>query len=322
MQKPQTSTLANLIQTTGMSDGQMQTDEVMDYIRSRNGLTDLSKRIDVRARFENPAADFLSRYPHPFQQDLFERLHRYYNQMVDIHVDHDTNSAVLTVQAFSPEDAHDLNANVLDLSEQFVNRLNVRAQHQAIAEGERRVQVAEDRLRTARLALRTYRNSAELLDPAKQATGVLEVSNQLVAQEAAASAQLQLMQQVAPQNPAIPALRQRIAAIGAQVDMQNGRAVGTKSGIASKLSDYEERTVEQDFATQMLSAADASLEQARNEAQRQQFYLERVVDPNSPDMSTLPKRFQSIVTVAAALLCAYFIGWMLVVGIIEHAPGE
>jgi capsular polysaccharide transport system permease protein len=322
MRQPQTSVLANLIQTTGMGDGQMQTDEVMDYIRSRNGLADLQKRIDVKTRFENSGADFLSRYPRPFLPDRFERLHRYYNQMVDIHVDHDTGSAVLTVQAFSPQDAHDLNANLLDLSEQFVNLLNGRAQHQAIAEAERRVGMAEDRLRGARLSLRTYRNSAALLDPAKQATGVLELSNQLVAQQAAARAQLQLTMQVAPNNPAIPALRQRIAAIGAQVDVQNGRVVGTKSGIASKLSDYEKLMVEQDFATQMLSAAAASLEQARNDAQRQQFYLERVVQAGEPDMSTLPKRFQSILIVLATMLCVYFIGWMLVVGIIEHAPDE
>jgi capsular polysaccharide transport system permease protein len=322
LRQQQTSTLANLIQTSGMSDGLMQTNEVMDYIRSRTGLADLSKRIDVRAKFENPAADFLSRYPHPFQADRFERLHRFYEKMVDIRVDHDTGSAVLTVEAFSPQDAHDLNASLLDMSEQFVNRLNERAQHKAIAEAEARVGKAENRLREARLAMRTYRNSAELLDPAKQATGVLEVSNQLVSQQAAMRAQLQLMQQVAPQNPAIPALRQRITALGAQVDVQNGRAVGTKSGIASKLSNYEEHSVEQDFATQMLTAADASLEQARNEAQRQQFYLERVVQPDTPDMSTLPKRFQAILVVAATMLGIYFIGWMLIVGVIEHAPDE
>ena len=316
------SILANLVQSTGLSDGQMQTDEVMDYIRSRNGLADLQKGIDVRARFENPAADFFSRYPYPFQADRFERLHRYYNQMVDVHIDHDTNSAVLMVQAFTPQDAHDLNAGLLDLSEQFVNRLNDRAQHKAIAEAESRVGLAENRLRVARMALRAYRNSAELLDPAKEASGVLEVSNQLVSQQAALRAQLQLMQQVAPRNPAIPALRQRISAFGTQVDVQNGRAVGTKSGIASKLSDYEKLAVEQDFATQMLTAAEASLEQAHNEAVRQQFYLERVVDPDTPDLSTLPKRWQKILTVAATALCAYFIGWMLMVGIIEHAPDE
>lgn len=318
----QTSTLANLLQTTSAMDGHAQTNEVMDYIRSRNGLADLQRRIDVRARFENPEADFLSRFPLPFQDNRFERLHRYYTQMVDVHIDKDTESAVLTAKAFTARDAHDLNADLLDLSEGFVNRLNDRAQHKQIAEAERRVALAEDRLRNARVALRGYRNSAELLDPGKQATGVLEISNQLVAQQAATRAQLELTNRVAPQNPLIPALRQRIAAIGEQIDQQNGRVVGTSSGIASKLTNYEKLAAEQDFATQMLTAAEASLEQAQNEAQRQQFYLERVVEPNTPDMPTLPKRWQGVLVVAATLLALYFIGWMLVVGIIEHAPED
>ena len=316
----QTTLLANLVQTSTAGQGQQQTDEVIDYMRSRSGLADLMKRIDVRARFESPDADFLSRYPLPFQSDRFERLHRYYDKMIDVRIDKDTNSAVLTVKAFTGQDAHDLNANLLDISEDFVNRLNQRAEHHVVAEAERRVAIAEDRLRAARLALRAYRNSAEVLDPGKQATGVIDVSNQLVMQEATLRAQLELTERVAPRNPSIPALRQRVDALSQQVAAQNGRAVGTSSGLASKLSDYEKLSVEQDLATQMLSAAEASLEQARNEAQRQQFYLERVVEPNTPDMPTLPKRLAIVLEVAATVLCLYFIGWMLVVGIIEHAP--
>jgi capsular polysaccharide transport system permease protein len=70
----------------------------------------------------------------------------------------------------------------------------------------------------------------------------------------------------------------------------------------------------------MLKSANASLEQARIEAQKQQFYLERVVSPNKPDMPLLPKRLYGILVVFAASLCLYFIGWMLIVGILEHAP--
>ena len=36
---------------------------------------------------------------------------------------------------------------------------------------------------------------------------------------------------------------------------------------------FEKLSVEQEFATQMLTAANASLEQARTDAQKQQFYL-------------------------------------------------
>jgi len=161
-----------------------------------------------------------------------------------------------------------------------------------------------------------------LLDPTKQGTGVLEISNKLISEQAGLQAQLDLMQRVAPRNPAIPTLKNRIAAVGRAVAAQNGRAVGTPTGIASKLGSYENLQVEQEFATQMLTAANASLESARTDAQKQQFYLERVVEPNKPDDSTLPHRLKQILTAFGASLCLYFIGWMLVVGILEHSPDD
>jgi capsular polysaccharide transport system permease protein len=72
----------------------------------------------------------------------------------------------------------------------------------------------------------------------------------------------------------------------------------------------------------MLTAASASLESARTDAQKQQFYLERVVEPNKPDDSTLPHRLRKILIVFGASLCLYFIGWMLVIGVLEHAPED
>jgi capsular polysaccharide transport system permease protein len=130
------------------------------------------------------------------------------------------------------------------------------------------------------------------------------------------------MLRVAPRNPTIPALRNRIVAIGREIAAQNGRAVGTPTGIASKLSAYEKLQVEEEFATQMLTAANTALEQARTDAQKQQFYLERVVEPNKPDESTLPHRLKYILVVFAASICLYLIGWMLIVGILEHSPED
>jgi capsular polysaccharide transport system permease protein len=96
--------------------------------------------------------------------------------------------------------------------------------------------------------------------------------------------------------------------------------VGTPTGIASKVGGYEKLLAEQDFAQQTLTAASTALEQARVEAQKQQFYLERVVDPNLPDAPALPNRLRSILIVFGVTLSLYFIGWMLVVGVLEHSP--
>ena len=72
----------------------------------------------------------------------------------------------------------------------------------------------------------------------------------------------------------------------------------------------------------MLTAANANLEQQRTEAQKQQYYLERVVEPDVPDDAALPHRLKRILVIFGALVCLYFIGWMVVVGILEHAPED
>lgn len=317
-----TLSLANLVQAGGLSGGQEQTKEILQYLRSRDALKGLEAKVDVRATYSDRGADFISRFPRPFRDPTFENLFKYYGSMVGAEIDSESGMAVLQVRAFTPEDAVRINGRLLELSEQLVNRLNQRAEDRAITEARRRVGEAEQRVRNARVELSAFRNDQDLIDPEKQAAGVLEISNKLVSEQAALRAQLDLMMRVAPRNPAIPALRNRIGALDRAISTQNSRAVGTSTGIASKLSRYEQLVVEQEFATQMLTAANTSLEQARIEAQKQQYYLERVVEPNMPDDAALPNRLKQILIVFGAVICLYFIGWMLVVGILEHAPED
>jgi capsular polysaccharide transport system permease protein len=315
-----TGTLANLIQTSGFVGGEQETKETMDYIRSRDALADLQRQMNVRNLYENAGADFLSRFPRPFRERSFEGFFKYYQTMVSASPDAESGMAVVEVRAFRPEDARDINAQLLLLSEQLVNRLNERAERRAVSEGEQRVVAAEARVRKARLALSAFRNRQEIIDPTKQATGVLDVSNKLVSENAALQAQLELMQRVAPANPSIPALRARISALGSEIAAQNARVVGTPTGIASKVGGYENLLAEQEFAQQTLTAAGTSLEQARAEVLKQQYYLERVVEPNLPDSALLPNRLKNVLVVLGASLCLYLVGWMLVRGILEHSP--
>jgi capsular polysaccharide transport system permease protein len=317
-----TLSLANIVQTSGLSLGTEQTKEILQYLRSRSALQDLQARMDVRQVYSGRDADFLTRFPGPLESDTFEDLFHYFGSMVGANLDNESNLAVLQVKAFTPQDAQAINNRLLELSELLVNRLNQRAENRSITEAERRVLEAEGRVRNARVALSAYRNQANLIDPERQAQGVLEISNRLITEQAALQAQLDLMVQVAPQNPAIPALRERVAAIGTAIEKQNSRAVGNPRAIASKLATFEKLNIEQEFATQMLTAANTSLEQARAESQKQQYYLERVVEPNRPDHPALPNALKQILIVLGASLCLYLIGWMLVVGILEHSPED
>lgn len=320
--RSQMSTLANLVQTTGLSGGQEQTNEVLTFVRSRDALRALETNPGIRDQYSSAGADPLSRFPTLFLDRSFESLFKYYGSMVDARFDAEAGTAVIKARAFTAQDAYAINARLLDLSEGLVNRLNARAQTKGIAEAQRQVALATDRAKLARIALTQYRNAQSLIDPSKQAVGVLEISNTIVAQRAALQAQLDQMQRAAPNNPSIPALRSRISAMSVQIGAQDSRVVGTTSGIASKMGGYENLLVEQEFATQSMTTANAALVQARAEAQRQQYYLERVVDPNMPDTPLLPKRFINVLVVFACAVCLYFIAWMFMIGVLEHAPED
>ena len=316
----QVSTLANLIQTTGLSRGQEETSAVLDYIRSRNALDDLQNRIDVRAMFMSPAADRLSRYPFPFYQDRFENLFDFYRRKVEVYLDTETGMAVLRVKAFSADDAQAIAAGLLSLSEDLVNRLNERAHKQAIVEAERRIGEAEERVRRSSLEMATLRNRQNLFDPKLHATGILENVAKLSGERSELQARLDRMLRAAPESPGIPPMRNQIAALTREIDSQNRLMAGGDAAISSKLGQYEYLTLEQAFAAKSLESANTSLELARIEADKQQFYLQRVVEPNKPDLARYPRRIASIFLVFGVTLCLYFIGWMLVVGIVEHAP--
>jgi capsular polysaccharide transport system permease protein len=62
----------------------------------------------------------------------------------------------------------------------------------------------------------------------------------------------------------------------------------------------------------------ASLDSARNDAVRQQLYLERLVQPNMPDSAIEPRRIRSIFTTFVLGLVAWGIGSLVLASIREH----
>ena len=219
-------------------------------------MADLQRQLNVRARYQNADADFLSRFPAPFRERSFENFFKYYLKMIDVAPDPESGVAVVEVRAFRAQDARDINARLLSLSEDLVNRSERACRAARHHRGGAARCQAQVRVRKARVALSAFRNTQDLIDPTKQATGVLEISNKLVSEHAALQAQLDLMRSVAPANPSIPALKARLSALGAEIAAQNARVVGSQRGIASKVGGYENLMAEQEFAQQTLTAAE------------------------------------------------------------------
>jgi capsular polysaccharide transport system permease protein len=304
---------------TGSGDAsQSQSMSVADYLTSHDAVDALRRNGQLVERFHRPDADFFSRLrsadPTP------ERLLKYFNRQVKVKYNTETGITTLTVESFRPQDSYDLVRMMLHLGEQRVNILNQRSYNDAIALSRGQLAEAESKLEAVQGRLTNFRQARRDIDPQASGQAQLGLVTTLTGQLSAARAQLNAMGSlISHSSPQYQAVQARVAALQAQVGAQAGRLTGGQQTIANDISGYEGLRLRQEFLAKRYEAAAASLERARETAQRQQLYLVRVVDPNMPVKSLYPQRFRILATVVIVLLLIYSIGWLIVAGVREHA---
>jgi capsular polysaccharide transport system permease protein len=316
--KPQIAGLSGLLQGGGLTTSHDDVYTVHDYILSRDALKALAQEEDLGAFFSRPEADWLSRYPNWIYGKEFEDFYRYYGHRVDVVFDATTGITTLTVKAFRAEDAQRIAGRLLDLSEALVNRMNDRSRANAVADAELEVKSAEARVAEAQASVLSYRNRERLLDPGKSSGAVLEAQARLQTDINATRLRLAQVESASPQSPVRSELTTKLRVLDSQLNEQRSRMAGSESSFAPKISEYEKVVLNQDFSERELTSALASLETAKVEARRQQIYLDRVVEPNQPDLALFPKRFESILIVLITCFIAYTIGALLLAGVREH----
>jgi capsular polysaccharide transport system permease protein len=97
-----------------------------------------------------------------------------------------------------------------------------------------------------------------------------------------------------------------------------GKVAGNEGLLSAKDAQYQLLLLEREFAKEQLSSANVSLQSARNEAQRQQLYLEVVAKPVLPDTAMEPRRIRSVLVTLIVGLIAWGIFTMLFAGVKEH----
>ncbi len=313
-----TTGLGSFLTNVGISRAQDDTYPVNDFIVSRDAVKLLLEKQDLRAIMGRPEADILTRYPNFYGNDTFESLYKRYKDFVAVNLDTSSGISTLTVRAFRAGDAQKVAVALLGDAEGLVNRMNDRARHDAVTVAQSEVERAEKRVSDVQAALTQFRLKQNTLDPSKAGSGLLDLIGRLSQESASSKAQLSELLRTSPQSPQLPGLRNRIGALDRQIAEEQRKIVGGDSSIASSIGDYERLLLSREFADKSLSSSIGSLETARVEAQRQQLYLERVVQPNLADDSLYPRRIVSIATVLLAALLIYGIGWLLLAGVREH----
>ena len=311
--------LSALLQGTGFARSQDDTYSVHDFIRSRDALLELDEKLKLRAAFSREQIDPVNRFPGLDPDDSFEALHRHYQKHVGIDYDTVSSISVLRVRAYTAADAHKINELLLQMGERLVNNLNTRSRQDLIEVAEQEVSQAERKAREAALALSSFRAKGGVFDPAGQSTLQLQGTARLQEELLAAEVQLAQVRQLAPLNPQIGVLAARVDALRKAVAESGAKVTGGDGSFSAKSPVYDRLVLEKTFADRALGATLAALESARSEAARKQLYLERLVQPNLPDMSVEPRRVRSVLTVLLLGMVAWGVMSLVLASIREHA---
>ena len=292
-----------LIESKGMSRARDETYVVGEYIASRDAMNWLIEKESLRDVFSRPEADFINRFPNFFTRNTLESYFKYYKRMVTIYIDGGSGIGTISVVAFTPEDAQRVAAGLLRSAEALINRMNDRAQKDAVAYAKTALDEARARLQDAETQLGQYRSRVGMIDPSGETSAAFSTITSLATEIAQLDANIRQREVLTPNAPATAGMREKAASLRAELARRRTEMTSESGSIASKMVAYEQLSLERTIASKALASAEASVVQARKAAEQQHIYLQTVVEPNRSDQPSYPRR------------TLYFVGMILGCGV-------
>lgn len=319
MQPARAGGLDALLRTFGVARAGDDANIVESYMLSRDAVTAVDKLVPLRKVFSRAEGDMFARFPSFWESDTFEGLYSHYKRRVTVRQNRTRGITQFSVETFRPEDSRRVAVALLAVAEQMVNAMNKRAHDDAVGAAERVVREAEQQVIATQAALLKFRDAAALVDPSKSSSATLDTMTTLTLDLARIQAQIAQKRQQTGASPVLEPMVAHERALRARIEEERRTLAGTPGALAPKVGHYERLTLTRGIAEKSLAAATTSLETAREEARRQQIYIEQLVTPNLSDYAEEPQRLRMIFTVALVCAMGYAVFWILSVGAREHA---
>ncbi len=317
-QEQSVSGLGSMLQSAGMSHASDDNNNVASFIMSRDALKQLNAKLPLYQLFGNAHLDLFVRFAGLEREKSFEALYRYYPRRVEIETDSTSNILTLKTSAFTADESIRINETILQLAENKVNKLSERGRQDMIGFASAELERSEAKAKEANLALSTFRNQQAVFNPEKQSGLQLQLISKIQDELISTKTQLDQVRTFTPSNPQIPALQKRVVTLQAEIDIQMSKVASDGNSLSQKSIEFERLDLDRIYASKQLSTALASLELARNEALRKQLYIERIAEPNLPDIAIEPKRLRNIFITFLVGMVLWGIFSMLAAGIREH----
>ena len=271
----------------------------------------LDEDLALKDKFQAFNIDLLSKFSPLGLDDSDESFYKYYKNKVVL--SQDSLSSILTLEtlAYDSSTSYQMNIKLLGYAEDLVNELNDRAKKDIIQYSENELKIATDLAVSTRVAIADYRNQNKIIDPERQSVIQLQLLSKIQDSLIKAKAELSHMISISPDNPNIESQKTLIKSLEKELDDASYLAAGSDDSFASQSTEYVKLFNENLFAEKQLLASLSEYEKAKNDALRQQFYLEMIVEPKAPDRSTEPKRLRTIISTLLLLLVAWGIARFL-----------
>lgn len=262
---------------------------VSNYARSRAIIQDLGGKPFVTNLFSGRKIDWFSRLP---VDAPTEDVLKYWNTKVNASVDTPSSIVTIQVRAFTAGDAVLLANSILEASELLVNRISDKSRADALAQAEGELQTAITNLAKARTESTRFRNSTGSVDPVATASSIGLQISKLTMERIEIDTNLNaLAGTLSPNSLNTQMQKRRLEAIDAQVAELQAKLTDAANpdSLAAQLATYETLVLNEKFSEKMYEIAQTGYEKARQDRDRQQLFLARVVEPTMPEYPLFPK---------------------------------
>jgi capsular polysaccharide transport system permease protein len=302
---------------------------LMDYVLSERMVSAADRKFKLEDVYATRGLD----YYYGIGSDLpIEDKLAYWRKMVSVSFDHASGIMEVTVKAFDPRQAQAITQFIVDQSDNLVNSLSLSARNDVLRAAQDEVLAGEARLAKARAALRDYRDKSQEISPEEGAKLAVQLIASLEQQLTQLNADLATAKsQMSEGTPRIRVLKARIESLEQQLAVErqrlgtgerrpaNATATNDSPDVAGRIAEFEELDTEREFAERAYTAALASLEKSRLEANNRQRYLALFIEPTLSELAQYPTRLLNAFLVAAGLLFAWSIGVMSYYNIRDRA---
>ncbi|UDQ88263.1 hypothetical protein LJE71_18625 [Xanthobacter autotrophicus] len=259
-----------------------------NYARSLDYVAKLDEDGWLRRFFTGPTID---RWQALRPDTSLERLRTYWDKHVTVAVDRRAEIVLLSVRAFSPEDAQVLAQRILKDGERLLNEIVIQSRTDAVTRARAQLDRVQKLYTEALVRQQEWRMRQRAVDPILAAEALGTSLMRLEQERISADREIRVLQRLsAPDSATIGVLRDRLGAIDGEIASfkQRFAQVGGTGSAVDALAAYEESELRVRFTETLQAIAVAGLQDAERRLRSQSAFVNVFVPPSLPTSKASP----------------------------------